>query len=77
MYLDDDNWNLNLEVENKKNSEDNLNDSLFIVHNNIIQTCLLVEGIGNMATTLEQNFRPFLFKALYFILERAGKYYYN
>ncbi|KAJ8959272.1 hypothetical protein NQ314_006300 [Rhamnusium bicolor] len=42
------------------------------VQNNVIQVCLLVEGIGKMALALQKYFQEFLLKTLYLVLERAG-----
>ena len=39
---------------------------------NVIQVCLLVEGVGRMAKVLGSRFDHFLLKTLYFVLERAG-----
>lgn len=43
------------------------------VQSNLIQVCLLTEGIGKIALTLKQHFRQFLLKTLFLVLERAGK----
>lgn len=45
------------------------------VQNNVIQVCLLVEGVGKIALALQKNFQEFLLKTLYLVLERAGKYF--
>lgn len=70
MYLEKENWYLPLSV--KDDDENSL--SLFNVHNNIVQSCLLVEGIGKISRGLEEDFKQYLLKTLYLVLERAGIY---
>ncbi|XP_077289147.1 telo2 interacting protein 1 isoform X2 [Arctopsyche grandis] len=40
--------------------------------NNVIQICLMTEGIGKIAKSMKIRFQPYLLKTLYLILERAG-----
>ncbi|KAJ4443818.1 hypothetical protein ANN_05604 [Periplaneta americana] len=49
-----------------------LNISIGEVQSNVIQSCLLVEGVGKMALVLGPNFDQFLLRTLYAVLERAG-----
>lgn len=45
---------------------------LGLIQSNIIQTCLLTEGLGMFASSLQRKYRQFLLKTLYIIIERAG-----
>lgn len=65
MYIDEENWYL---------STDTTVLSLPEVHNNIIQMSLLVDGLGCMSHALQMNYKTFLLKTLYIILERAGDF---
>lgn len=38
----------------------------------MFQICLLIEGIGNMAESLQKNFNPLLLRCLYPVIENAG-----
>ncbi|XP_008201481.1 TELO2-interacting protein 1 homolog [Tribolium castaneum] len=68
-YTDCDNWYLPLSVMvDEYGYEHTLSD----VQNNIIQACLLVEGVGKIALALGNEFQQFLLKTLYLVLERAG-----
>ncbi|XP_075976234.1 telo2 interacting protein 1 isoform X2 [Anticarsia gemmatalis] len=42
---------------------------------NMLLSCLLTEGLGVMATTLQENYQPFLLKTLCLVLERVGSKY--
>lgn len=44
------------------------------IQNNIIQICLLVEGIGKIALSLKEKFKAYLLKMLYLVLDRAGDF---
>lgn len=68
IYMDEENWYLPMEVDEEETV------ILHEVHSNIVQMCLLVEGIGNMSSALGIEFKSFLLKTLYIVLERAGKY---
>ncbi|XP_076766159.1 telo2 interacting protein 1 [Xylocopa sonorina] len=46
--------------------------SLRVAQSNVIQCCLLLEGLGLIAQNLKHNYNRFLLKTLYLILERAG-----
>ncbi|KAJ8672797.1 hypothetical protein QAD02_004057 [Eretmocerus hayati] len=63
-YLEPDIWVLPFTV-----SED---VSLQNAQNNIIQACLLLEGLGIVSNLLQKDFQIFLLKTLYPIMERAG-----
>lgn len=63
-YLDPEYWNLPLEVS--------YNCMLPQVKNNVIQICLQLEGLSKIAVAIQEEFKQFLFKALYIILEHAG-----
>ncbi|XP_058792032.1 TELO2-interacting protein 1 homolog [Phymastichus coffea] len=45
---------------------------LQIAQSNIVQCCLLLEGIGIIANTLKEDFQYLLLKTLYLVIERAG-----
>ncbi|KAK0082192.1 hypothetical protein PV325_010901 [Microctonus aethiopoides] len=42
------------------------------VQSNVILSCLLTEGLGLIAETLQNNYQKFLLKTLYLIIEKAG-----
>ncbi|CAL7933906.1 unnamed protein product [Xylocopa violacea] len=46
--------------------------SLRVAQSNVIQCCLLLEGLGLIAQNLKHNYDRFLLKTLYLIIERAG-----
>ncbi|XP_047343679.1 TELO2-interacting protein 1 homolog isoform X2 [Vespa velutina] len=62
--VNEDFWYLPLEV-----TED---IPLCVAQNNVVQCCLLTEGLGQIAKNLEDNYESFLLKTLYLIIERAG-----
>ncbi|XP_063229283.1 TELO2-interacting protein 1 homolog [Bacillus rossius redtenbacheri] len=64
VYIDPDLWSLPLSVD----THVTLNEA----RSNVVQACLLVEGIGKVATALGRQFRPLLLKTLYAVLERCG-----
>ncbi|XP_051174928.1 TELO2-interacting protein 1 homolog [Leptopilina boulardi] len=64
QYITSDFWYLPLEVSKDTNLRE--------VQSNLIQCCLLVEGLGNIAEILKKDYDEFLLKTLYFVLERAG-----
>ncbi|CAK9829945.1 TELO2-interacting protein 1 homolog [Anthophora retusa] len=45
---------------------------LCTAQSNIVQCCLLLEGLGLIAQNLRQDYDKFLLKTLYLIIERAG-----
>ncbi|XP_012144590.2 telo2 interacting protein 1 [Megachile rotundata] len=45
---------------------------LCIAQSNVIQSCLLLEGLGLIALTLKRDYDRFLLKTLYLIIEKAG-----
>lgn len=63
-YTDSEYWYLSLQVDD--------NTPLVNVQSNVIQTCLLTEGLGIISTTLKHKYQTFLLKTLYIIIERAG-----
>lgn len=68
QYITSDFWYLPLEVSEDTNLRE--------VQSNLIQCCLLVEGLGNIAEILKKDYDEFLLKTLYFVLERAGIFFY-
>ncbi|KPJ13163.1 TEL2-interacting protein 1-like [Papilio machaon] len=42
---------------------------------NLVLSCLLTEGVGEMATVLKEHFQPYLMKTLCLLLERVGSRY--
>ncbi|KAI4473185.1 hypothetical protein M0802_016269 [Mischocyttarus mexicanus] len=64
FYIIEDFWYLPIEV-----TED---VPLRVAQNNVVQCCLLTEGLGLIAKNLGNNFERFLLKVLYLIIERAG-----
>ena len=45
---------------------------LMQAQSNIVQCCLLTEGLGFIAQNLQHDFDRYLLKTLYLIIERAG-----
>lgn len=74
-YIDPSNWYLPLSVGvDDEGYEHNLSD----IQNNIVQVCLLVEGIGKIALALKEKFQQLLMlRTLFLVLERAGLYQLN
>lgn len=46
--------------------------SLQMAQSNIVQCCLLLEGLDTIANTLKENYQYSLLKTLYLVIERAG-----
>lgn len=69
-YIDPSNWYLSLSVGvDDEGYEHSLND----IQANIIQVCLLVEGIGKLAVAVKKKFKKVLMlRTLFLVLERAG-----
>lgn len=68
-YTDPDNWYLPIEVDEDV--------SLGDAQGNIVQCCLLIEGLANIATNLQEDFEKYLLKTLYLVIERAGIIVFN
>lgn len=47
---------------------------LRVAQNNVVQCCLLLEGLGLIAENLKRDYDRFLLKTLYLIIERAGNF---
>lgn len=54
--------------------ETNKDIPLRVAQGNVVQCCLLLEGLGLIATNLKRNYDKLLLKTLYIIIERAGDY---
>ncbi|XP_071865673.1 telo2 interacting protein 1 [Bombus fervidus] len=52
--------------------ETNKDIPLRVAQGNVVQCCLLLEGLGLIATNLKRNYDRLLLKTLYIIIERAG-----
>lgn len=63
-YIEDDVWYLAIGMHDEATLSD--------VQSNIVQNCLMMEGLGIIASILQQDYQPFLLKTLYLIIERAG-----
>ncbi|XP_011306395.1 TELO2-interacting protein 1 homolog isoform X2 [Fopius arisanus] len=63
-YINQELWYLPIEVEEET--------TLYQVQSNILQNCLLMEGLGILAVILRENYQQYLLKTLYLIIERAG-----
>ncbi|XP_043272166.1 TELO2-interacting protein 1 homolog [Venturia canescens] len=63
-YTDSENWYLPIEV-----SED---ITLGEAQSNIVNCCFMVEGLGNIASTIKNEYEKYLLKTLYLVIERAG-----
>ena len=73
VYLDPPNWYVSLSVGTHMNDvQGETSITIGQAQINIVQACLLVEGVGKMAKVLGSRFDQFLLKTLYFVLERAG-----
>lgn len=48
------------------------NTSLTQAQSNVVQCCLLMEGLGYIANNLQRDYDVHLLKTLYLIMERAG-----
>ncbi|XP_012286290.1 TELO2-interacting protein 1 homolog [Orussus abietinus] len=63
-YITNDLWYLPLAVSQ--------NVTLNQAQSNVIQCCLLTEGLGILSQYFQSSPKPFLMKTLYFVIERAG-----
>lgn len=73
IYLDPSNWYVSLSAGTHVNDlQEEISITIGQAQANIIQACLLVEGVGKMARVLGSRFDQFLLKTLYLVLERAG-----
>ncbi|CAG9825114.1 unnamed protein product [Phaedon cochleariae] len=68
-YIDNKYWQIPLKVGLDEFGRE---ITLAEVQQNVIQMCLLVEGLGKIALIFKEHFQQFIFKVLYSILERAG-----
>nr|CAI5820378.1 unnamed protein product [Callosobruchus analis] len=68
-YIEPRHFDLPLEVHQ---GDAGVNCSLEEAHDNVIQVCILLDGIGNIALALGRNFQKFLQKVLYMVFEKAG-----
>ncbi|XP_011504776.1 PREDICTED: TELO2-interacting protein 1 homolog [Ceratosolen solmsi marchali] len=64
FYTTSDYWDLPIEVSEEI--------TLHVAQNNIVQCCLLLEGLGIIAKVLQEKYQDFLLKTLYIVIERAG-----
>ncbi|XP_021917527.1 TELO2-interacting protein 1 homolog isoform X2 [Zootermopsis nevadensis] len=73
VYLEPSIWYVSLSVGTHTNElQEEVSITLGQAQSNVIQACLLVEGVGKMARVLGSKFDQFLLKTLYLVLERAG-----
>lgn len=74
MYLDASVFDIPIALNHLETTDNRTSSDLSssVIYNNILQVCLLVDGIGKMAVHMGQTFRPLLFNCLYPILERAA-----
>ncbi|OXU30926.1 hypothetical protein TSAR_001893 [Trichomalopsis sarcophagae] len=63
-YINPDYWNLPVKVSDEI--------TLQTAQSNIVQCCLILEGLGIIAKVLKENYQCFLLKTLYLVIERAG-----
>lgn len=59
-------WYLSIEVTEAT--------SLAQAQSNVVQCCLLMEGLGCIAKNLQRDYSIYLLKTLYLIMERAGMF---
>ncbi|KAJ9575488.1 hypothetical protein L9F63_007646 [Diploptera punctata] len=71
-YLEPSVWYVNISIENSDSEDEESVTTLKEAQSNVVQVCLLVEGVGKMAEVLGSGFDVFLLKTLYVVLERAG-----
>lgn len=73
VYLEPSIWYVSLSIGSHVNElQEETSITLGQAQSNVIQACLLVEGVGKMARVLGSKFDQFLLKTLYLVLERAG-----
>jgi hypothetical protein len=73
VYLEPSIWYVSLNVGTHVNElQEETSITIGQAQANVIQACLLVEGVGKMARVLGSKFDQFLLKTLYLVLERAG-----
>ncbi|XP_034936013.1 TELO2-interacting protein 1 homolog [Chelonus insularis] len=65
-YIDHEFWYLPLE------SSENEEIPLRFLQSNVVQSCLLIEGLGLFASVLQEEYQHFLLKTLYLVIEKAG-----
>lgn len=63
-YITPDYWNVPVKASDEV--------TLQMAQNNIVQCCLLLEGLGIIAKVLQEDYQLFLLKTLYLVIERAG-----
>lgn len=66
FYILEEVWYLSMEVTKTT--------SLTQAQSNIVQCCLLMEGLGCIAQNLQRDYDVYLLKTLYLIMERAGMF---
>ncbi|XP_032676301.1 TELO2-interacting protein 1 homolog isoform X2 [Odontomachus brunneus] len=64
FYTSEEMWYLSIEVTEAT--------SLAQARSNVVQCCLLMEGLGCIAKNLQRDYSIYLLKTLYLIMERAG-----
>jgi len=64
LYTTEELWYLPIEVTE--------NTSLIQAQSNVVQCCLLTEGLAHIAKNLKHDYNRYLLKTLYLIIERAG-----
>lgn len=67
FYITQEVWYLPIEVTE--------GTSLVEAQSNIVQCCLLTEGLGLIAQNLQHDYDRYLLKTLYLIIERAGMFH--
>lgn len=63
-YINPDYWNLPVKVSDEI--------TLQTAQSNIMECCLILEGLGIIAKVLKEDYQCFLLKTLYLVIERAG-----
>jgi hypothetical protein len=64
LYTTEELWYLPIEVTE--------NTSLIQAQSNVVQCCLLTEGLAHIAQHLKDDYNRYLLKTLYLVIERAG-----
>jgi hypothetical protein len=73
VYLEPSVWYVHLSVGTHVNElQEETCITIGQAQSNVVQACLLVEGVGKMAQVLGSRFDQFLLKTLFLVLERAG-----
>ena len=63
-YIQSEYWDLPIKVCDETTFQ--------VAQNNVMQCCLLLEGLSIVSKLLQENYQYYLLKTLYLVIERAG-----